>query len=90
MADEILEAMNDRRKSIRKSIRYNELDCEIKQKRDQAKEDGLNKECENLERMHNIDSKIMHREVKKVNDFTSQSRQARTNFANTFRTLPHC
>ena len=65
MTVEILEMMTERRKGMRNNIRYNELGHEVKQKCDQEKEEWLNKvkECENLEIIHDIDSKMKHRKV---------------------------
>ena len=49
--EDILEKMDDRRKSKGNSIRYAELVKEIRAVCEQAKEDWLNKECEELERV---------------------------------------
>ncbi|ELU10363.1 hypothetical protein CAPTEDRAFT_200773, partial [Capitella teleta] len=44
--------------------KYAELDEEIKRMCNTAKEEWLNKECDELERLHLIDAKRMHEKVK--------------------------
>ena len=57
MTEDVLEKMDDRRKSKDNSTRYAELVKEINAMCEQAKEEWLNKECEELERLHNTDKK---------------------------------
>jgi len=66
MTEEILDKMEERRKNKGNHTRYNELDKEIKRKCDQAKEDWLNKQCDELEQHHQSDMKTFHRKIKEL------------------------
>ena len=67
MTDEILEKMEQRRKSkVVDWERYAELDCEIRSLCDRAKEEWLNNECEEIERQQQGDTRVLHRKIKEL------------------------
>ena len=68
MTDEILDKMEEKRaQKDRNPQRYEELNLEIRQACDEAKEEWINEQCkevEELERQHKIES--MNRKIKEV------------------------
>jgi hypothetical protein len=50
----------------RNLTRYTEIDVEIKEMCRTAKEEWLNRECDELERLHITDTKKMHEKVKEL------------------------
>ena len=78
MTNEILDKMEERRaQKERNPQRYEEMNWEIRQQCDTAKEEWINEQCsevEELERQHKIES--MHRKIKEV---VGKKRMARGN-----------
>ena len=68
MTDEILDKMEEKKaEKDRNPQRYKELNLEIRQACDEAKEEWINEQCKEvkeLERQHRIES--MHRKIKGV------------------------
>ena len=77
MTEGILDKMDERRNKERNPQRYEELDLEIRQECNTAKENWINEQCEEveqLERSHRIES--MHKKIKEV---IGRKRQTRGN-----------
>lgn len=66
MTEEILDKMDQRRQNKRNLTRYAEIDEEIKEMCRKAKEEWLNRECDELESLHITDAKKMHEKVKEL------------------------
>lgn len=66
MTDEILDKMAQSRKNKWNHEKYAELDREVRRLCDQAKEEWLNKECDELERQQQYDMKVLHRKEKEI------------------------
>ena len=58
--------MDDRRKSNGKSTRYAELVKQMRTMCEQAKEDWLNRDCKELERLHSTDTEKLHQKLKEL------------------------
>jgi len=63
---EILNLMEERRKAKSDETKYKQMDRLVKRKCNEAKEDWLNKQCEEIERNSKIDSKTLHQKIKEV------------------------
>ncbi|GFO06296.1 craniofacial development protein 2-like [Plakobranchus ocellatus] len=63
---EILDLMEERRKSKNVEAKYKDLNRNIKIKCDAAKEECINQQCQEIEQKLNIDSKLMHSKIKDV------------------------
>ena len=72
MNPEVLGLIEDRRKAKANEQKYKELDKQIKKRCNEAKENGINTQCEEIEGNNRIDIKTMHQ---KVRDVTGENRQ---------------
>ena len=66
MNKEILELMEERRKSKSDQVKYKMLNKEVKKKCNEAKEKWINEQCQEIEQNQHLDSKYMHSKIKEV------------------------
>ena len=66
MNKEILEIMEERRKSKSDQVKYKMLNKEVKKKCNEAKEKWINEQCREIEQNQHLDSKYMHSKIKEV------------------------
>jgi len=66
MTEEILNAMDERRKNKNNTAEYERLNKEIRNKCNEAKENWLNEKCEEMEKVHQQNSQDMHKKIKEI------------------------
>ena len=66
MKTEILQLMEERRKAKNDELKYKELDKQVKKRCNEAKEEWINNQCQEIEANACIDSKTMHQKIKDV------------------------
>ena len=66
MNTEILQLMEERRKAKANEQKYKELDRQVKKRCNEAKENWINAQCQEIEANANIDSKTMHQKIRDV------------------------
>ena len=66
MSSEILGLMEERRKAKADEQKYSELDKQVKQRCNEAKERWINTQCEAIEANTRINGKTMHQKIKEV------------------------
>ena len=71
---EILDLMEERRKSKNEKEKYKELNKEIRKKCNEAKELWLNQQCQEIEKNNNMDGKLMN---SKINDISRKKTKLR-------------
>ncbi|KAG1673509.1 Craniofacial development protein 2 [Nymphon striatum] len=72
MSKEILDLMEERRKVKNKVTEYKNLNRLIKRKCNNAKENWINEQCQEIEHKKNTDSKYMHSKIKDISGIKSR------------------